>query len=114
MVVIGGITAYVTSRLDVYSVENGVVSWSHQGQNSPYGFAWPGATSRGDNIWIAGGWAYIWSEGEWSFQKVSRYTVSTNRWDTLPDLITERQYTPSMFILGNTLYATGGSGGDSR
>ncbi len=114
MVLIGGLLWGVTNRMDVFTIDEGKVSWMLQGQDAPYMFCWSGSASIGDIIYLAGGWAYLWTDGSWSYTKASMYNLATNTWTILNDLNTPRRYTPAMFIMRNRLYAAGGDPGLAR
>ncbi len=94
-------------RVDIYRVHAGTVTWSHHGNTAPYPFTNAGrAVHPRGNLYLAGG--FVWNPWWQAMSGVAVYNVTSDRWQVLPDMTTNSEYGPVLFIDGNTLYAADG------
>ncbi len=113
LVVIGGMQGVYpwvvsSNTVDIYQLNSGSITWSHQGSPSPYGWARAGWAVDNGNIYVLGGWLYdVPSRIQYG---AAKYSVEDNRWEQLPSITWKTHNGPVVFIHRDTLYSADGDG----
>ncbi len=114
LVIIGGRTYNRTwiyyDTVQIYTVNDGHVTWNKYGTPAPYHWYWSGIASSGGNICIAGGWARD-SDGqlvELYNRRAANYNVRDDRWGILPNKTIYAKWGPVVYVINNHLYVADG------
>ncbi len=93
--------------MDIYALQNGEVRWASNGSTPPSGISWAGVATQGADIYIIGGRNDTWTTADGGGPAM-KYNFRNQSWTTMPNLKGRRDNGPSVFILGNKIYAAGG------
>ncbi len=108
LVIIGGRnTASFYDTVQIYTVDDGHVTWNKYGTPAPFKWFRGGTATTAGNIYIAGGSAWD-SNGTLGFRRVAKYNVKGDIWEVLPNKIVDTQQGPAIYVINNQLYAADG------
>ena len=96
-------------RVDIYNLNNGTISWSHEGKPF-YSWCQTGYAVHKGDLYIGGGHSYYGIKAGYQrhvIKKVMRYKVLEDRWDFVPEL-PRASNGPLLFVLHNKLHVIPG------
>ncbi len=91
------------TTVDIYSLNEGHIIWSHQGKDSPVAWNRGGRAVKGSSLYIAGGQ----TNGQHNYA-AAKYDVTQDQWTMLPDLTWPTSNGPVVFVHGDRLYSADG------
>ena len=114
LLIIGGYTYNGTfgnkDTVQIYSVNDGHVSWKGQGRPAPYPWYQGGTGVSGSNIYIAGGFSPDANdlEGTSKFLRAAKYDALHNSWTLLPRRSIMAVFGPAVYVINEKLFVADG------
>ncbi len=116
LVIMGGNTDNGTfsDKVQIYSVNEGHVTWKGEGRPAPYPWSGAGTVASGGDIYIVGGiTGHHDPEAvapDSAKRRAARYNVRENIWEILPNKTKTASFRPAMYVINNQLYVADGDG----
>ncbi len=114
LLIIGGYTYNGTptyyDTVQIYTVDEGHVTWNKYGTPAPYSWYAAGTAASGGIIYIVGGEAW-YSDGQWVElwnRRAEKYNVRYDKWEMLPNKTIGACCGPALYVINNHLYAADG------